>query len=755
MLSVSLVMLQLCGCNHGEVAPAASDYITSPSPTLSPSSATPTATADIIPVAESTDIYAMKMLVNTPKAQEAYSALDLSEYSNPDSDYRINYIFHDYIEHQYISLKDLKSIGAGGIVFNDLWNDNYLMQDNSARSLKSNVKTIKKNNLNVWIYDEKKFPSGCADTKVLEANPGGESIGLSVFSEVGVGVGDKIWVRPTDTKEIVGAYAVLADGSRQKIPYTKDIATCPGFDGAWTMYIVVSSLFDEYSTARVCADRYQPNVLSASLDKSFIDITYEFYRTNIDSLSDSVDAFFMDEPTLQEVVLNGTLKYNKVSWSENIEYQFYKMHGYEIGLHYESLFSGDTLDDMTVRCNYRQTLAYLYSANYYAQIADWCESNGTISSGHLLHEECIMFQVVSYGDMMSVMKRMGRPGCDCLAEDFEDYMNTDVGLWNVCNWFMAPVYAGSAARLTGKSDYVMAELCSTHKGANGKFASRADAYKIINMMYRCGVNQLNSYNQSWNFTDNGKSYAKEFNDYTARMAYILRKSTFDSRIGIYYPIESVQAIWKSKSTTLQDITDGKKGTKIQKSITTLVQSTWNANADCMMIDAESILLADIVGKTLVINGVSLESIILPYASVMDYDVLLKLKSFQNAGGQVQFVGELPTVSTKLGEHSRVQELAKGFTLVTEAQAVKNAVAFVEQSTTISGSSINISRYELGDKKMYFVMNMLDADQVITVSDSSCAGFDIYDNMTGTVTTVTSNSTSVKIPAVGSVFIVVK
>lgn len=724
-----------------------------PTPTVGKPTPSP---EDEKPSAESDDIFPLELIVNTDRVTVPYDKNALAEFAMPGTDYRIHFLFHDYAKVQYISAAQLVKDGGGGIVTNDLWDDTYLQDDNSIKKLNLQLQKIKKAGANVWIYDENVFPSGSAGGLVLQDNPEYVSIGISQKTVKGEGKKDVSWKRTDAFDRIVGAYALLADGTRIKVSYDKDSVTWTGEDGKWTLYIfAVSEMYDYTPSKESGGFRELPNQLSAAATKKFIDVTFEFYKSHIDNFSETVDAFFMDEPSLQEIILNGTLTDTKISWADNVETQFYKMHGYNIALHYDSLFAGDTPNDMAVRCDYRETLAYLYAANYIGQMQAWAKANGTISSGHLTFEENIMWHVPAYGSLMTAMKYMGAPGCDNLASTYQTFINTDVNLWDSYNWFMAPVYAGSAARMAGKQNYVMVELCSVTDGQSGAFATKEDAFKIANLTFKSGVNHMNSYTQLWSFKEGETSYFREFADYTARMSYMLRKANYDSRVGIYYPMETIQGLWKAQSTTMQDFTDGKYGTKVQNAIMDLVQGYWKAGWDGTMVDADSIKIAKIEGKTLVINGVAFESLVLPYAKIMNPDVLKKLLEWEKAGGKLIFVGELPNVATDFDKHDEVAALVKGRTLVSVDDAISQSIAAVDDAMTLTGENIYTGRYDMGDKKMYFYINMNNAPEKISFSNPGAQSFDLYDNMTGEIIAVDGTSGEYTIPANASVFVIVK
>jgi hypothetical protein len=707
------------------------------------------------PPPKSSGIFPLERLTNQDRVVTPYTKEALKEFAMPGAPYRMNFLFHDYPKVQWVSPAQIIAEGGGGVVLNDVWDASYLQDDSSVTQLVTQVSRLKQAGANVWIYDEQIFPSGPAGGLVLTNNPEYVSLGLSQKIVTGGGATNLSWRRPASFERIVGAYALLEDGTRRRVAFDKDTVSWSGAEGKWSLHLFVVSPMYEHTPSQVCGlHNKMPNPLSAATTRKFIDVTFEFYKKHIPEFSGTVDAFFMDEPSLQELILNGKLPEDKISWADNVESYFYQMHGYEIALHYGSLFTGDTPNDMAVRCDYRETLAHLYAANFIGQMQAWAKKNNTLSSGHLTFEENIIWHVPAYGNLMTALKYMGAPGCDNLAATYKTFMNTNVGLWDAYNWSLAAVYAGSAARMAGKQGYVMVELCPTTDGQDGRFATKEDAFKIANLTFKSGVNHINSYGQLWNFKEGETNYFRQYADYTARLAYMLRKANYDSRVGIYYPIETIQGIWKARSETLQDFTDGKYGTKVQHALLDLVQGLWSAGWDGTLVDADSILLAKVEGKALVINGVAFEALILPYATIMKPEVLKKLLTWERAGGRLLFVGDLPRVATDPDRHEEVAALIKGRSLLSVSTALREAVSAVKDLMTHSGANIFLSRYDMGDRKMYFFINMNPAPQEIFFSHPQAKGFDLYDNMTGIVLSINGASGSYTIPANGSVFVVI-
>lgn len=122
------------------------------------------------------------------------------------------------------------------------------------------------------------------------------------------------------------------------------------------------------------------------------------------------------------------------------------------------LFSKSTLRQRKpkiVRVNYRETVAEILSKTYFGALREFCEANGSKSSGHCLLEESMNYHAHYYGNLMQCLREMSIPGVDGLAMKTENYLSEG---WPI---FMAVKYASSVATLTDKDRLVMMETCAT------------------------------------------------------------------------------------------------------------------------------------------------------------------------------------------------------------------------------------------------------------------------------------------------------
>ncbi|MFR1434477.1 MAG: hypothetical protein ACLSS9_04415 [Acutalibacteraceae bacterium] len=680
-------------------------------------------------------------------------------FSNPNARYRLNFMRHEYVSSGNPFPEDYLAMGAGGVVTNDLQTSNFLKYKGSIKKTSDRLAALYAAGLNVWIYDENGFPSGAANGLVIESDPDFESEGVSCITVTGNGKKSTSWTMPKQYEQIVTAYAVDAGGTTHNATVSGKTVSFAGVNGNWTLYIIVSSRMYEGTVAISGGyNRKLPNLLRKDAVGKFIEVGYQYYADNIKNFSDVVTAFFTDEPTLPEAIITGSIPQAKVSWSDDVEARFYDMHGYSLKTHYHSLFEGNTPQDMAVRVNYRQTTAALFAENYTGQIAEWGKKNGVITSGHLNMEEHLLWHVPNYGDLMTVLKAAGAPGGDMLTGKYANYMSEAMGNWFISNPFMAGKYVGSAARVAGKEDLVMVEICPTDTYESGYFASKNDAFAITNMLYMAGYNHINSYVQSWALNQqDGTDYTKEYLDYVGRLSYMMRNSSYDGKLGVYYPIETMQAYFTAMRTTLDDTTEGHQGKEMQQTLMTLTKNLWSKQMDYTFIDAQSILDAKISGKALVINNASFECIMMPRTEVLSVKVLEKLQKWEKAGGKLIWIEEKPHVATGLNDHAALQSAVSSVKTVSIDTAVSQAAAALTENMTVSATDIGtvyMTRHKLQDKTMYYIVNGSGKANTVQLSYSGASSLDVYDPVTGEITTHSGDGTAVKMNPYTAMFVVV-
>lgn len=663
----------------------------------------------------------------------------------PSNSYRMNLLEHSLVqaarnEKSYSAkLIVMGKRGFGGFVTNIPWTKEYVDDPSLFDELSAAAGKLIDAGLNLWLYDELGYPSGSGGGRTVKDNPEYACQGVAQVTKKGSGKTPFTYNKPDNVKGILTAYAIDAQGNTHKADVTESSVSFEGVSGNWTLYIFVIVSTFEGSHAQnsnwactdwVCEDYL--NLMDKNAVAEFINNTYKPYAEKFTHFDKAVGVF-TDEPSLMEVYQNTqgqTFKYARISWVDGFAEKFEEMHGYSItdNLHY--IFADNSDKSKIIRVNFRQTVAELVSENYFGQIAEFCEANGSVLSGHGLLEETLSNHVQYYGDLMQSIRKMGIPGVDALAGDPSSYMNTG---WPI---FMAVKYVTSVATLKGDR-HTMVEFCAPDIESNNMTDKQKDmVWTTLNLMYFHGITQINSY-FALEYMGTQK---RSVTDYFGRLSYISRSAKWDGQIGMYYPINTNQAY------SIPSYTQNHNTTPTTNCISTLAVKLFQNQRDFTVVDNEFILEAEIKDGTLTNGKVSFTAICMPGVQVMPIEVLKKLQQFESSGGTVVWVNETPSLPDDLNDIDEFKSLTANLKSVSENKAVQTLSEATEDKLDIkkTTSTLYVGRYVLEDAPMYWLFNYNDVKKDLTLTYEGATAFDIYDPLTGEITTVTGDSASVTV-----------
>ena len=679
-------------------------------------------------------------------------------FSSPTNEYRLYRMNHDAASVFNTApaqfLNGLSSLrGLGGIVTNIPFGKNgeYLDSPTAFDELNSLVKQLEKKDYGYWLYDEIGYPSGAAGGRTALENESYISQGLVMIKKTGSGKNPITVDCPEELISIHKAYAVDSEGNTLQVNVSPDKVSFNGVSGNWTLYIIANKIFYEGTHAQtngygesMWVSHNYINIMNKDAVAEFIDNTYRQYAEKFDYFK-NVTGIFTDEPSLMEQYIHTGSKvfeYAQLSWTEGFDEKFEEMHGYSITDKYHLVFEGDSDEARIVRVNYRQTVGEMVSESYFGQIADFCDENGTKSSGHALLEERVVAHAYYYGDLMQCLRKMGIPGVDSLSAKTPAFMHED---WPI---FMAIKYATSATTLTGKDRMTMVELCFTDCDGFPMSESNKDVlFKTMNTMAFMGITHFNSYVP----LDQLGGKLKAFSDYFGRLSYISRNAKWVGEVGLYYPINTFQAYSKPSHTAVMNTP-----TYVSSISKTAIQLFENQQ-DFTVADNEFILEATVENGRIFNDHVSFSVICMPGVEVLPLDVMKKLDQFEKSGGTVIWIDCLPTLADKSSECDELVSMVSGKTVMNYREAgaaVKDAVAdklVIKRETP----SLYVGRYVLDDAPMYWLYNSHDMDKSLTLTYEGAKGFDVYDPATGEITSLSGESISVDIAKLHAKLVIVR
>ena len=645
------------------------------------------------------------------------SAQTRERFANPTNEDRIYMLQHDTRGDAGALLDKLGSVGFGGIVTNADWHtgksdkDFYLQKDEDFRRLDEVIRLAKDRGMGLWLYDECGYPSGSADGLTLLGHPEYEARG---FAELRAGGPGTAWDKPNIFEKII--FACKDDGT--PVPFSPTRA-----EGADRVY-VVRPLF-EGSHAQTCGwgPRHYPNLLDKSAIASFISCTYDKYAEKTKEFG-AFEAVFTDEPSLMSGYVNCPvpMPWAYLPWTEELPEKFRQMHRRELWEDIPVLFSREERFEEG-KLRFWHTVSELLNEAFFDQIEKWCATHGLAFSGHCLLEEGLAMHTPLYGNLIQQLKTFDYPGVDMLTGDPEAYKFSNA------DFALASRYVGGAARMTGKTERVMVEICPI-QGARESDFTFAEERGTMDLIFRAGINHINSYLSAGRLGEDFPHYSDIF----GRCAYMLRGARWVGRIGMFYPIETAQGFYCPETigvNTGARLSNAE--TMVEETLRTLNRNIASNGLDWTFIDAEWIKEATLQGGTLSANGLSVDVVVMPAVRWLDNKTKEKLKAFQKAGGTLLWVNAKPE-----GEVAPLCEDPAG--------TLSSKVNYGLGIKADNPESLFTSIYDKDGKRMWYLINSSPTESKVKIKPG--VPVQIWHTFTGEV----NKKTSFVMPPYSSVFV---
>jgi hypothetical protein len=486
----------------------------------------------------------------------------------------------------------LIDMGVSGFVTN-VKLEKYLADDASWDVLRNGVTLAHEMGLRVWIYDEKGYPSGAAGGLVLEQYPAGEAEGL-----------------------------IEAFENNDKPKYE------------------VSKMFENtHATANFFERRHYINVLDPKAAATFLEVTHERYEKALHPIGDYVEAFFTDEPSLIAAYVPAGLDYPKtIPWYSKLPEVFRSRKGYDLRPHWPSLFGETGAIDRRIRCDFYEVVADLCAESYFGGLQKWCQGHKTMSSGHLLGEETLVWQTLFDGDPFTCYRKFDMPGIDMILSSPERIMNDREP------FFLVPKVAASAARLQGKRR-VMCEISDFFGMMGGRHASLAQMKCTAGVLMSLGVTDFTSYysvplkaGEQADPTPKRRRFSaseyREYTDYVSRVNVSLGQGIFAPRVAVLHPIVSLWANFTPPTRSMYEPHPSDRVRLIDESFANVCRELLQHQIDYDIVDERSLADGQQKGKALVLGGHEYDVVVLPPMDTIRVGTVEKLQQFVEGGGSV-------------------------------------------------------------------------------------------------------------------------
>ena len=277
------------------------------------------------------------------------------------------------------------------------------------------VDEAKKLDMEAWLYDEDRWPSGAAGGLVTcheEYRRRSLVMLIGEPSEWDLD-GEPIAVFSAEVQN-----RTVRDW--QRLEGMQDIDEVP--DGREVLAFVVkidepSPWYNGYTYL---------DTLNHDAVNEFIETTHEAYRREVgEDFGNIIPGIFTDEPnygTVMHSASTGGVDGDAVPWTGSLPETFRERYGYDVLERLPEIFLDPDGEPVSqVRWHYMDCITFLFTDAFGRQIGDWCQDNDLEYTGHVLAEATLQSQTSVVGSSMRFYEHMQAQGIDILTEHNQEY----------------------------------------------------------------------------------------------------------------------------------------------------------------------------------------------------------------------------------------------------------------------------------------------------------------------------------------------
>lgn len=492
-------------------------------------------------------------------------------------------------------VESLVRLGYGGVACNCHF-DGYVARASNWPHFVSYVNALREKGLQVWLYDERGYPSGYAYGLTLEGRPDLQAKGYLVSTN-----GESFRIEP------------IFKGTHAEMKLNKD-------------------------------RRPYPDILMREATERFLAVNHDVYVKHFgESFSNCFVSTFTDEPSLMSYWLK-RMPELVLPYTPALPELYRKRTGRILENDIKTLAVPDgSVRSQKIRYDYWNLVGELLTENFFGVIDDWCLKHGILSGGHLMSEENFADHVGFYADFLSCLKRMSAPGIDMLT----------IRPPNIVR--ITPFMVASARALGGRRE-AMVEI-SDHAERVMKTGpvgwSMSEANGAVNLYIWGGITAFPSYLAvgRMKFPD---ETVRRFNRRTGRLVTLFSKpGEFAADVALVYPASDLKAnfipaCYRGGSFEIDEL---------RRTFREVEESLYRHRRPCLAVDEDFLCKAEVRDGRLVRGKLSFRTVVLPEISTLPLAAWKKLEAFRDGGGIVMAVGARPKNDTALFRSDEVARIA--------------------------------------------------------------------------------------------------
>lgn len=299
-----------------------------------------------------------------------------------------------------------------------------------------------------------------------------------------------------------------------------------------------------------------------------------------------------------------------------------------------------------IRYYYHLHVCDRFSKAFCDNIGNWCKDHNIYLTGHMISERTLHSQTSALGEVMRPLKNFGLPGVDILCDRRE---------------FSTLKQAQSVAHQYGREG-VMSELYGVtswafdfrnHKLQGDWQAALGVTVRVPHLTWLSMEGEAKrDYPASIGYQSPWYKEYSYIENHFARLNTALTRGRPHVRVGVIHPIESYWLYWGNQQQTAAVRQD------IETNFNNIIQWLLYGLIDFDFI-SESLLSEDSSSKEgkFVMGQMEYDVIVVPECHTIRTTTLRKLKAFRESGGNIIFLGSIPTY-LDAKETTEVAELAK-------------------------------------------------------------------------------------------------
>lgn len=578
--------------------------------------------------------------------------LDNSLFQTPTAEYRgIPFwswncqVTKELIDSQLVIFKQM---GFGGVDIHPRSGmDTVYLSEEYLELVKYTVQRCKELGLACWLYDEDRFPSGCAGGIVtrnyrlrgrfllLTERKPSASEGFCESREefeAAIDAGTK------PAGYYATAYGLLFEEgylkSYRRLETEEELFAALQI-GEKVRYAYVKVMEEEaWFEDQAYVDTMNPDAID-----EFIRVTHEaYYRYVGESFGMVVPAIFTDEPRLGK---HGQIKCASseddvaLPYTDYFAEQMQRQYGID-PLDIVPEYVWDLADgEFSVnRYYYRDMAAECFVSVFMDRLGKWCEEHNIALTGHVLSEETLGSQAFALGDCMRCYRRMEIPGIDILVDRRE---------------FATAKQAVSVAKQNGKEGIVSELYGVTHWDCDFKtFKLQGDWQAALGVTVRVPhlshMSLQGEAKRDWpgSIFFHAPWYEEYpyIEDYFARLNTALTRGTAVTNIGVLHPIESVW-MYMGPDNQTADIRK-EMDEDFANIITWLLYGTLDFDfLSEALLPQQCQGFMDAPGRKLAVGAMNYSAVLVPNMVTIRSTTLDILEAFYKKGGKIVFMGRIP------------------------------------------------------------------------------------------------------------------